>query len=162
MVENPTAMPPTAPDHSGFAASVVAAAVPRPSLLGVIALIIALVAAVGAAALSAITGFAAAYGAMSRAISVSPEGLENLSNDQLLALLSPFRGLVLWAEIGLGAGTLLGIWAVAQGIVAIASRRGRGPAIAAVVVASIGPVVFAATVGAAVLSGIAAGANAVG
>ncbi len=116
------------------------------------------VAAVGATALSATTGFAAAAGAMADAVEVSPEGLENLSNAQLLALLSPVRGLVLWAEIGFWAGTALGIWALAQGIVAIATKRGGGAGIAAVVLAALGPVVFGVAVGAAVLGGVAAGA----
>lgn len=135
---------------------------PSSSRLGVIALTIALVAVVGATLLSAIAVFPASIGAMTRAITISPAGLENLSNDQLLALLSPYRTHVLWAEVGFWAGSVLGIWALAQGIVAIATRRGRGPAIAAVVLAALGPVLFAVVVGTAILTGISAGATVAG
>lgn len=132
---------------------------PRSARLGVIALILALVAAIAATALSAVNAFSAAARAMANGIEISPDGLENLSDSQLLALLSPVRGLVLWAEIGLWVGTLLGIWALVQGIVAIATRRGRGPGIAAVVVAAVGPVIFALFVGFAIATGIAVGAQ---
>lgn len=139
----------------------VAAPAPRPSgspRLGVVALVIALVAVVGGGMLSATTGFAAAADAMARAVVRSPSGLENLTGDELLALLSPVRGLVLWAEIGFWAATVLGVWALVQGIVAIATRRGRGAGIAAVILAAAGPVLFAVIVGSAVLAGMAAGA----
>ncbi|MGB4777252.1 hypothetical protein, partial [Microbacterium sp.] len=128
-----------------------------------VALVVALVAVVGATALSAITGYAAANGAMRGAAASSPAGLEDLTTDQLLALLSPVRGLVLWAEIGFWAGTVLGLWALVQGIVAIATARGggkgRGQGIAAVIVAALGPVVFAAVVAVTVSAGVAAGAS---
>ena len=62
---------------------------------------------------------------MRHAVGISPEGLESFTEEQLLALLSPVRDLVLWAEIGFWAGTVLGIWALIQGIVAIATRRGQ-------------------------------------
>ena len=55
---------------------------------------------------------------MRHAIGLSPEGLENLSEDQLLALLSPVRGLVLWAEIGYWTGTVLGLTALGLRIAA--------------------------------------------
>ena len=93
-----------------------------------------------------------------RAIGISPEGLENLSETQLLALLSPVRTLVLWAEIGFWAGTVLGIWALIQGIVAIATRRGRGQGIAAVVIAALGPIAYGVAVGIGETLGVAAGA----
>lgn len=130
----------------------------RSPRLGVIALVIAITAAAGASILSAVTAYPAAVGAMTDALTLSPEGLENLSSDQLLMVLSPVRGLVLWAEIGFWAGTVLGIWAFVQGIVAIATRRGRGAGIAAVIIAALGPVVFSLIVGASVLGGITAGA----
>lgn len=130
-----------------------------PATLGASALGVALLAVVGATLLSTITGFAAAEGAMRHAIGVSPEGLENLTDTQLLALLSPVRTLVLWAEIGFWAGTVLGIWALIQGIVAIATRRGRGQGIAAVVIAALGPLAYGVAVGIAVTLGVATGAS---
>ncbi|WP_454118557.1 hypothetical protein [Microbacterium lacticum] len=131
----------------------------RSRTLGVVSLVLAIAAVVGSIALSAITGFAAASGAMHHAVGMSPDGLENLTEQQLLALLSPVRGLVLWAEIGWWAGTVLGIAALALGITAIATRRGRGLGIAAVVIAAAGPIVYALVVGVFVIAGIAAGAS---
>lgn len=131
----------------------------RSRTLGVAALVVAIAAVLISVILSATTGFAAAEGAMRHAIGLSPEGLENLSEDQLLALLSPVRGLVLWAEIGFWLGTALGLVALALGITAIATRRGRGFGVAAVVVAAVGPFLYGITVGAFVVAGIAAGAS---
>ena len=132
-----------------------------PALLVVaaLALVVAIAAVLISVILSATTGFAAAEGAMRHAIGLSPEGLENLSEDQLLALLSPVRGLVLWAEIGFWLGTALGLVALALGITAIATRRGRGFGVAAVVIAAVGPFLYGITVGAFVIAGIAAGAS---
>jgi len=137
-------MPPASPTH--------------PGTLGALSLALALCALVGATLLSAITGFAAAEGAMRHAIVVSPSGLENLTESQLLALLTPVRGLVLWAEIGFWAGTLLGVASLALGIVAIVTRRGRGPGIAGVVIAAVAPFLYGAAVGLAIVTGISVGA----
>ncbi|QOC29143.1 hypothetical protein IC744_01500 [Microbacterium hominis] len=106
--------------------------------------------------LSTVTAFAAASGAVAHAGVSSTAALENLSDDQVLALLSPVRGLVLWAEIGFWAGTVLGLWALVQGIVAITTRRGRGQGIAAVIVAAAGPILYGVAVTAAVIVGIVA------
>ncbi len=125
--------------------------------IGVIALIVALVGIIAATLLSALTGFEAARGAVVHAGLSSTSSLEHLSDDEALALLSPVRGLVLWAEIGFWAGALLGVWAIVQGIVAIATRRGRGPGISAVVVAAVGPIVYGVAVTIAVFAGIAVG-----
>ncbi|GAA1650299.1 hypothetical protein [Microbacterium flavum] len=131
---------------------------PRPRTLGLVALVVAIVAVVFAVVLSGATGFAAAEGAMRHAIGVSPSGLEHLSEQELLALLSPVRSLVLWAEIGYWTGTVLGLTALGLGIAAIVTRRGRGQGIAAVIIAAVGPLVFAVVVGLVVVAGIAAGA----
>ena len=125
--------------------------------LGLIALVAAVAAVLISIVLSATTGFAAAESAMRHAIGVSPEGLENLSDEQLLGLLSPVRDLVPWAEIGFWVGTGLGIWAIVQGIVAIVKRRGRGLGIAAVIVGALGPIAYGVLVGAAVIFGIRVG-----
>lgn len=77
-----------------------AAAPARSRTLGLVALIVAIAAVVISVILSASTGFAAAEGAMRHAVGISPEGLESFTEEQLLALLSPVRDLVLWAEIG--------------------------------------------------------------
>jgi len=136
-------------------------ATPRPAAgaaLGTVALIVAIVAVAVSSILSAITGFAAAEGAIAHSAISSPGGLEGLSDDQALALLSPVRGLVLWAEIGFWTGTVLGLWALIQGIVAIATRRGRGRGIAAIILAAVGPIVYGVAVTIAVIVGIAVAA----
>ncbi len=130
-----------------------------PRTPGVIALVVALVAVVGATVLSASASFLAAAGAARRGFAIAPEGLENLSNEQLLALLSPVRGLVLWAEIGFWAGTVLGIAAIVIGIVAIVRHAGRGLGIAAVVVAAVAPFAYGVVVFVAVVLGVTTGAN---
>lgn len=165
MTQNPQDAPgrwtQTAPGSPPVFSGAGAPSVPpsRGSATGMVALIVAVVAVTVSAVLSAITGFLAAHAAMAHAIELSPSGLENLSEHQVLSLLSPVRGLVLWAEIGFWVGTILGLWALVQGIVAIATRAGRGQGIAAVVVAAAGPVLFGVVVGAAITAGIAAGAS---
>ena len=136
-----------------------AAAPARSRTRGLVALIVAIAAVVISVILSASTGFAAAEGAMRHAVGISPEGLESFTEEQLLALLSPVRDLVLWAEIGYWIGTVLGLAALALGITAIATRRGRGLGISAVVIAGVGPFVYAIVVGAVVLAGVGAGAS---
>lgn len=126
-------------------------------MLGVSALIVALVGVIAATLLTSITGFEAARGAVAHAGLNSTYSLEHLSDDEALALLSPVRGLVLWAEIGFWAGALLGIWAIVQGIVATATRRGRGPGVGAIVLAAVGPIVYGVAVTIAVLAGMAVG-----
>lgn len=136
--------------------SVTAPAPTTSKTLGTIAVIVAICAVAFSSVLSATTSFAAASGAVAHAGLTSTRPLEHLSDDQTLALLSPVRGLVLWAEIGFWSGTVLGIWALIQGIVAIASRRGRGQGIGAVIVAAAGPIVYAVAVTLGVLAGVVA------
>ncbi|WP_336632549.1 MULTISPECIES: hypothetical protein [unclassified Microbacterium] len=146
------------PSRSGVPGAPADAAT-RPAMLGILALSLALAAVTISIVLSGATGFAAAEGAMRHAIGISPSGLEDLSEQQLLSLLSPVRGLVLWAEIGYWIGTGLGLAALVTGIAAIATRRGRAQGIAAVVIAAVGPFVFTVVVGICVLTGIGAGAS---
>jgi len=147
---------PVSPEYAGVVAPRGSGSVSG-TALGVVAFVLALAAAVGATLLSAVAGFAAAEGAMRHALGFTPEGLENVAPRDLLALLTPVRDWVLWAEIGFWAGTALGIWALVQGIVAIAQRRGRPYGIAAVVIAGIGPIVYSTVVYLVILAGIAAG-----
>ncbi|GAA3628895.1 hypothetical protein GCM10022200_09370 [Microbacterium awajiense] len=104
--------------------------------LGVVALVLALAAAVVASIVVTIAGFFVGLGTAHEFI-VSPPG-----PDLDWRVLTPVRGWVLAAEIAFWIGTALGVWALVQGIVAIAKARGRGAGIAAVVIAGLGPVVF--------------------
>jgi uncharacterized membrane protein len=58
-----------------------------------------------------------------------------------LAFLAPARDQVLWAEISLWTGSILGIAAIVLGIIAIVRKRGRGKGIAAVVIAVVAPAI---------------------
>jgi hypothetical protein len=75
------------------------------------------------------------------------------------SILTPVRDWVLMGEIAFWAGTAIGIWALVQGIVAIATRRGRGAGIAAVVIAAVGPLIFGAVVQGFLTAGFAAGSG---
>ncbi|WP_396641747.1 hypothetical protein [Microbacterium sp.] len=128
----------------------------KPGGLGLVALLIAL----GAAAVAPIIGAVAAFQVGNGSWSWS--SLETMPSSawENLSFLSPVREWVLLGEIAFWAGTVLGIWAIVQGIVAIAKRRGLGTGIAAVVVAVVGFFIFVTTVYGAGLAGIATGASA--
>ena len=76
-----------------------------------------------------------------------------------LSFLSPVREWVLLGEIAFWGGTVLGIWAIVQGIVAVAKRRGLGTGIAAIVVAVVAIFIFGTVVYAAGIAGVATGAS---
>lgn len=113
---------------------------PRSSRLGVIALVAALAATV----LVPIVATVAAVG-IGAGLATQNLFLDEWTGGDL-SVLTPVRDWVLLGEIAFWAGTLLGIWAIVQGIIAIVRRAGRVPGIVAVVVAAIGPVVFALAV----------------
>ncbi|NYF17413.1 hypothetical protein HDC37_002241 [Microbacterium sp. AK009] len=125
----------------------------RGATLGLTAFLLSLGAAVLAPAAAGLAGFRIGTGTGDRLIAGT------LGTDFDWSLLSPVREWVLLAEIGFWTGTALGVWAIVQGIIAIARRAGRGWAIAAVVVASLGPVVFGLTLQAMIVAGLAAAAS---
>lgn len=127
----------------------VPAAAPRASgLLGILALIFAVVAAVVTPIVVGITGFE-----IGRRL---PQGISTTSDD-LLSVLSPARDQVLWAELSFWTGTILGIAAIVIGIIAIRKKQGRGAGIAALVVAVIAPMIFFVVLTIAFSTGSAAG-----
>jgi len=109
----------------------------RPAGLGIWALVLALVALVVAPALAAIGGFGIGLG-------LGPYGLEYLGTPGINSLeaLSAVRTETLWLEIGFWIGTVAGLWALVQGIIATVKARGRVAAIIAIVAAVIAPFVF--------------------
>ncbi|PKQ36046.1 MAG: hypothetical protein CVT61_02695 [Actinobacteria bacterium HGW-Actinobacteria-11] len=122
---------------------------PRPSaVLGVVALVLSLVAAVVPAILVGISAFEIGR--------VLPQGVTTTTSDDL-SLLSPARDQVLWAELSFWLGTILGIAAIVLGIIAIAKKKGRGAGIAALVVAVVGVVLFFIVLVTALAAGSAAG-----
>lgn len=103
------------------------------SLLGIMALVLAIAAAVVIPIIGGIVGFEIG--------TRLPSGLDT-SEPEFLTILSPARDQVLWAEIAFWTGTVLGIAAIVLGIVAIRKKQGRGAGIGAIVVAAIGPIIF--------------------
>ncbi|HWS52164.1 MAG TPA: hypothetical protein VN241_14235 [Microbacterium sp.] len=122
---------------------------PRPALLGILALVFALAAAI---VTPLVVGFAAYE--IGRRI---PAALTYVSDVDSLAFLSPARDQVLWAEISFWAGTLLGIAAIVLAIIAVRRRQGRGQGIAALIVAVVAPVIFFVVLGIALSAGTAVG-----
>ncbi len=70
-----------------------------------------------------------------------------------------WRDWVLLAESAFWVGTALGVWALAQGIIAMVKGRGRGLAIAAVAIAVIGPIAFFVVLQVFLAAGYAAGSS---
>ncbi|MFB7893831.1 hypothetical protein ACFC1I_16650 [Microbacterium sp. NPDC056044] len=149
---------------AGYAAAPAAASVPaygapapapakRGSGLGVVALVLALVATVGASLVGAIASFNVGLGA-GREVATRP-----FTGDFDWGVLAPVRDWVLLGEVSFWVGTALGLWALIQGIVAIVRGRGRGAGIAAVIVAAIGPIAFGAVVQGFLTAGLAAGSG---
>lgn len=153
----PYAAPYAAPAGYGaqplYVAPAPAPAAPGTSTLGLVALLLAITAAVGASIVGAIAAFRIGMGAGNRLASL-PIGTEFD-----FSVLSAVREWVLVGEIAFWAGTILGVWAIVQGIIAIVRGRGRVLGIVAVAVAVIGPVAFGIAVQATLTAGLAAGSS---
>lgn len=130
------AAPYVPPQDTRYAHFLQAPARPASPALGRVALILALVATVGASVALAI-----ALGAIGAGIGPRLQGISPTTG---LEILTPVRDWVLLAEIAAWGGTALGLWALVQGIVAVVKRRGRGAGIAAIVIAALGPFVAGA------------------
>ncbi|WEK60339.1 MAG: hypothetical protein P0Y60_13600 [Candidatus Microbacterium colombiense] len=121
----------------------------RSGLLGILALIFSLVAAVVTPLVVGVATYE-----IGRRI---PGAVTQVEDFDSLAFLSPARDQVLWAEISFWTGTVLGIAAIVIGIMAIARRQGRAQGIAALIVSVIAPVIFFVVVLVALTVGGAAG-----
>ena len=127
------------------------ALVRRGPALGRVALVLALIATLGAAIVSAAAAFNIGLGA-GRELATRP-----MDAEFDWSILTPVRDWVLAGEAALWVGTILGVWALVQGIVAIVTHRGRGTGIAAVAIAAIGPLVFALVTQGFLIAGFSAG-----
>ncbi len=108
---------------------------PGSPLLGVIALVLAVLAAVGASILGAVAAWQVGVGA-------ARELTTRTAADIDWSVLTPVRDWVLLGEISFWAGTVLGTAALVLGIIAIVKNRGRAAGIVAVVLAGLGPILF--------------------
>lgn len=128
-------------------------AAPRKSgLLGVIALILSVVAALVTPIVAGIAGYE-----IGRRIPEAITRVNTSAGSDSLAFLSPARDQVLWAELSFWAGTILGIAAIVIGILAIVRKQGRGQGIAALIVSVVGPILFFVILVIALAAGGAAG-----
>lgn len=123
---------------------------PKSPVLGVIAFIASLVAAVVMPILAGV----AAYQIGFQLPAIMSE-VDTAASD--LSILSPVRDQVLMGEIGFWIGTLLGIVAIVVGIVAIARRQGRAWGIVALIIGVLGPVIFFTVISITVTAGAGAG-----
>ncbi|MFV0374756.1 hypothetical protein [Microbacterium sp.] len=143
----PGASPPPAPqapyDYPRAAPPTVPPVYAQPSrpqgstVLGVVALLIAIIAVVGATITAGVN-----------TISIAPEvgaAIWGASGPDP-RLLSPVKAQAVMVEASFWIGTALGIWAIVQGAIAIRTRRGGAFGTAAIVVAALGPVLFLTTV----------------
>ncbi|MCS3443627.1 hypothetical protein [Microbacterium phyllosphaerae] len=120
----------------------------RSGLLGILALVFAIIAAVVTPIIAGAAGFEIGHRI--------PGGLDTTDPD-FLSILSPARDQVLWAEIAFWTGTILGIAAIVIGILAIRKKQARGAGIAALVVAVLGPIFFWVVLLVTISAGTAAG-----
>lgn len=121
--------------------------------LGGIALVAALLAAVGAPIVAGILS-------LRIGMRVQLDRVLDATGEIVWAALSPVRTEVLWVEILFWVATALGILAIVLGIIATARRRGRGLGVTAIILAVIGPVGFLLLVS--VLFGVGSGIAAAG
>ena len=119
----------------------------------IVAAVLALLATVGATVLGSIAAYGIGIGT-GRSIALQP-----MDVDFDWSILTPVRDWVLLGEIAFWAGTILGTWALVQGIVAIVTDRGRAAGIAAVVIAVFAPIAFVIAVNVFLGVGFAAGSG---
>jgi hypothetical protein len=116
----------------------------------VVALVAGVVAGVAVPVVAAIAAWQIGFGAGVQLPLLSPEAGFSW------AVLTPVRDWVLLGEAAFWVGTVLGIWALSQGIVAIAKARGRTAGIIAVILACLAPIFFGIAVQAGLSAGFAA------
>jgi hypothetical protein len=120
------------------------------SALGVVALVAGIIAGVVVPVVGAIAAWWIGFGAGAQLPLLTPEAGFSW------AVLTPVRDWVLLGEVSFWVGSALGIWALSQGIVAIAKARGRVAGIVAVILACLGPIFFAIGVQVGLSAGFAA------
>lgn len=123
-----------APAPQGFDVAPPPRAESRSATAGVVAFVLSLIAALIAPVIGSVAAFQVGLGAL------TDLSFEGTTFDW--SLLTPVRDSVLVAEIAFWIGTACGLWALAQGIFAAVTRRGRGLGVAAIVLAALGPVIF--------------------
>lgn len=148
----PYVAPYAAPVHPQYGAALSAPAPRRSPALGIIAVI--------AGGIAALTPIAAAIAAFQIGIGAGKEIALRPSPDAWdITILSPVREWVLVGEVSFWLGTVLGLWALIQGIVALVSRRGRIAGIVAVVLAVVAPILFGVVTWVSLAAGLESGGS---
>jgi len=148
----PYAAPYVASTYPEYGATLSPAPARRSPLLGVVAAVAAGV-AVLTSVVAAIAGFQVGIGA-GREIAQRP-----VPATWDWTILTPVRDWVLAGEVSFWVGTVLGVWALIQGIVSIVVRRGRVAGIVAVVLAIVAPLLFGSVAWAFGVAGLGAGGS---
>ncbi len=112
-----------------------------PRTLGLVALLGAAVGILIASVLAVVASVNLGPSVMHMIDNVSADG------DLDLTYLSSVRGWVLVGELSFWFATAVGIWAIVQGGIATAKRRGRGWGVAAIIVGATGPFLFVGLAG---------------
>lgn len=120
--------------HPQFAPSTTGPGTPR---LGIVALVVAIVAAAGGLIFALI-------GAHAVGVDVGTRLAAQPVAEITLGQLAPVNPWILTMEIAFWIATLLGLWALVQSITAIATHRGRPQGIAGAIVAVAGPTLYVA------------------
>jgi hypothetical protein len=133
IVPAPTTPPPGYEPPPGYVLTPVEV-VPRSPRLGLVAMCVAIFVVVATIVVSFIVGVGAAPFAVQSAggFRYNLEVGSSNPTESALAVAGLVQGF---------AGTALGIWALIQGIVAVATRRGRRFGVVAIVLAALGPLV---------------------
>lgn len=148
----PYVAPYAAPVHPQYGAALSAPAPRRSPALGIIAVVVA--------GIAALTPIAAAIAAFQIGIGAGKEIALRPSPDAWdVTILSPVREWVLVGEVSFWLGTVLGLWALVQGIVAIVSRRGRIAGVVAVVLAVVAPILFGVVTWVSLAAGLESGGS---
>lgn len=118
--------------EGGYAVPPVAAP-QRSGLLGILALVFAVLAAVASPVVAGIAGFE---------IGTRIPGGFDTTDPSFLSVLSPARDQVLWAEIAFWAGTVLGLAGIVVGIIAIVKRQRRALGVVALILSVLGAGIY--------------------
>lgn len=106
-------------------------------LFGVVAVVLGALSIIGAPLVAGVAGYRIGLGVGAQ---VTAETFESTDID--LSFFTPVRDWVLLGEIGFWTGTVLGLTAIALGIVAVVRRGGRALGITAIATAVVAPGVF--------------------
>lgn len=147
----------TLPPAQNPYAQAIAPTTKRSPMLGIMSLALAMISALIPAIMIAIAFINVARYLTNTTIDTVVRFIAGEFNTVDLSILAPVRGWILLGEISFWAGTIIGLWALIQGIIATVTGRGRAVGIAAIVVAVAAPFIYFTAAAIAISSGAIAG-----